>query len=443
MKHRSRHTLVKSLLFSLVAAALCQASAGTLERRISVEDYRDKMAGAWLGQSIGVAYGWPTEFRYKGKTIPDEKMPKWKEGLINETFAQDDLYVEMTFIDLLERYGIGVTSRRIGIEFANSRYRLWCANDNARNNLRRGIAAPWSAHPAFHRTVYDLDYQIESDFSGIISPGMPARAVEFGNTFGSVMNYGDGLYAGQFIGVMYAEAFFTDDRVAIVKAALSAIPAESEYAKMVRRVLALYEKNPRDWRPAWRELTLACGLDANGEKAPVTKDFPSRYASFPSIDVRLNGAYVLIGYLWGEGDMDKTMEISTCCGADSDCNPSSACGVLATSIGAKALDPKYIAGFDRTKKWEYTDYDWNSLLAASERLARKVVAAEGGRVEKGDDGREYFVIRSRKVECSKFVSAEKPGPLPDDVRYTDAEMAEILYLPNTVQGAPSRRRASK
>ena len=76
-------------LKSLVLAAACVA--GAAERRMSLADYRDKMAGAWVGQSVGVAYGWPTEFRYRGTLVPRNKMPKWKPASINETFAQDDL----------------------------------------------------------------------------------------------------------------------------------------------------------------------------------------------------------------------------------------------------------------------------------------------------------------------------------------------------------------
>ena len=54
----------------LVISSICAVAAfGAQERRISLESYRDKAAGAWLGQSIGVAYGWPTEFKYIGNTV--------------------------------------------------------------------------------------------------------------------------------------------------------------------------------------------------------------------------------------------------------------------------------------------------------------------------------------------------------------------------------------
>ena len=44
------------------------------------------------------------------------------------------------------------------------------------------------------------------------------------------MNYGDGMYAGQFIGALYAEAFFESDPVRLAQKALEAIPGGCQYA---------------------------------------------------------------------------------------------------------------------------------------------------------------------------------------------------------------------
>lgn len=400
------------------------AFAGT--RTIPISEFRDRMEGAWLGQSIGVAYGWPTEFKWCGSIVPDEKMPKWKPGLINETFAQDDLYVEMTFVDVLDRRGVGVSSRMAGIDFANSRYRLWCANSNARNNLRTGIAAPASSHPGFHGTTDDIDYQIESDFSGILAPGLPQAAIDLGETFGRIMNYGDGLYAGQFVGAMYANAYFEADRVKIVREALRAIPSESRYAQMVRDMLAWHHEDPENWRSAWTN-----AVNRYWQKGTC------KHVSKAEINVRVNGAMVLLGLLWGNGDMDRTMYVSTAGGYDSDCNPSSACGILGTILGAKRLD-KYVEGYDRMKTWEFTEYNHTRLLGVCERLARRLVVKYGGRVERNGAGEECLVIPDVAVRPSAYFDSATPGPVPDDVHLTEAERAEIRYRP-CKEGAQSEK----
>ena len=398
------------------------------ERRLSVADFRDRMAGAWLGQSVGVAYGWPTEFKANGTLVPEDKMPVWKPELVNETFSQDDLYVEMSFLRTLETRGIDVSSRLAGLDFANSQYRLWCANHNARNNLRNGIAAPDSGHPKFHRTTDDIDFQIEADFIGILAPGLPQTAVDLGNVFGRIMNYGDGLYAGQFVAGLYCAAYFSSDRVANVEAALRCIPAGSRYAEMVRDMLAWYRADSDDWQGAWRK-----AVDKYQSPAYVGS------VTFAPIDVKINGAMVLLGYLYGGGDPDRTMYISTRGGYDSDCNPSSACGVLFTSLGRRALPARFAEKLDTARKWEHTDYAWPDLLRVTEQLARQLVVRAGGRIETDAQGAEWFVLPQRPVRPNALETAAAPGPAAD-VRYTPEEMAQIRFKPCAKEGIASEAR---
>ncbi len=166
------------------------------ERRLPLKVYRAKLEAGWIGQIVGVCWGASTEFKFKGQIIPESEMPEWQPELINHAFGQDDLYVEMTFLRTLENYGLKVSPRQAGIDFANSKYPLWHANVEGRENLRRGIAPPDSGHPRFNKCCDDIDYQIEADYSGLVAPGMPSTVIQFGDTFGRMMNYGDGLYAG-------------------------------------------------------------------------------------------------------------------------------------------------------------------------------------------------------------------------------------------------------
>ena len=76
---------------------------------------------------------------------------------------------------------------------------LWGANEIARENMRSGIAPPECSHPEYHKGADWIDYQIEAYFAGIICPGMPNSVVALGEKFGRLMNYGDGLFGGQFM----------------------------------------------------------------------------------------------------------------------------------------------------------------------------------------------------------------------------------------------------
>jgi hypothetical protein len=388
------------------------ASAGDV-RRLPVKEYLDKMKAGWVGQMVGVSWGAPTEFKWKDKICPEDKMPKWHDGMANEAFGQDDLYVEMTFLRSMDEYGLDVSIRQAGIDFANSGYQLWCANDAGRKNLRRGIAPPDSSHPQFNKCPNDIDYQIEADFSGLICPGMPNTAIAMGEKFGRLMNYGDGMYAGQFMGGMYAEAFFEKDIIKVIEAGLKCIPAESQHAEMVRDMLKWFKENPDDWQKTW-------GLCQ--EKYRKNKEYQK--ASNGGIDCKINGAYVLLGLLYGKGDYDQTIIISCRGGQDSDCNPSSSAGVLCTMAGFSKLPEKYSKGLKENVKFSHTAYDFPALLAVCEKLCRQSLEKFGGKVEKDANGEEVFVIPVVAPKPSPLELSWAPGPVANS-KFTEEEMAKI------------------
>lgn len=381
-------------------------------RRLSLAEYRDKMKAGWVGQMVGVAWGAPTEFRFRDRIAPPEAVPKWRPQMINDAFGQDDLYVEMTFLRTLEQYGLDVSIRQAGIDFANTKYPLWCANNAGRTNLRRGIAPPDSSHPKFNRCPNDIDYQIEADYSGLIAPGMPQWAVHLGEKFGRLMNYGDGMYAGQFIGAMYAEAFFTEDIEKIIETALRAIPSDCQYAEMVRDMLAWYRENPDDWEKTWQKCQKKYREDPQYQKA-----------SNGGIDCKINGAYVLMGLLYGKRDIEKTIVISMRCGQDSDCNPSSAAGVLFTTIGFSKLPAEYKA-LNESPQFLHTPYTFPALMEVCEKLTRQILQREGGRIERDATGQEVFVIPVKAPTPSKLELSWAPGPIADS-RFTPEEMEKI------------------
>ena len=416
-----RILLIVAVILCLAYLSGCQTDGfgKAPVRRISVEDYADKMKAGWIGQMAGVGWGGPTEFHYKGEIIPEDKMPIWKPGLINQ-FHQDDIYVEMTFLRTLELYGMDVSIRQAGIDFANSGYPLWHANNAGRTLLRRGIAPPDSGHPEFNRHADDIDYQIEADYAGLIAPGMPNVAIELGETFGRLMNYGDGLYGGQFVGGMYAEAFFEDDMEKIVRAGLKCIPQESQYAECILDVLAWYKQNPGDWKKTWQL------IEEKYQDNPDYRRYSCDKGDF-NIDAKINGAYIVMGLLYGESDPDKTIIISTRCGQDSDCNPSNSGGILFTTIGFKNLPDKYKSALNPEGKFSHTPYNFPTLVSVCEKLVRQSVVRAGGRIEKGGDGEETFVIPVRKPIPGKLEQCWEAGPIANS-RFTEEEMAKITAI---------------
>ncbi len=369
---------MKKLVTAIVFLALLPAISNAAERRLDLDTYRDKLKGGFVGQMAGVTFGAPTEFKAEGFALPESLLRGWSPTMIEGALIQDDIYVELTFLQTLEKYGLEVSQEQIGKDFGDSKYPLWHANKWGRDNIRKGIMPPLSGHPKYNPHADDIDFQIEADLLGLISPGMPRAVQDLGWKFGHVMNYGDGVYGGIFIGAMYAAAFFESDRVKVVEAGLSAIPAESNYAKTIRDVLAAYQENPADWKHAWRKIEDKWGKLTN---------CPDRHPLYPwrklGIGANVNGAYVVIGLLYGEGDPMRTIQIATMSGRDSDCNPSSAMGILGTIIGFDNLPAEFKSGLPAMKgrKFAFTNYDFDSALVAMERTARQNLTAQNGREE--------------------------------------------------------------
>jgi hypothetical protein len=338
-------------------------------------------------------------------------------------FNQDDLYVEMTFIRTLEEYGVDCSIEQAGIDFANSVYMLWGANALGRENLRSGIKPPASSHPKYHKGADWIDYQIEADFSGIITPGLPNEVIALGYKFGRIMNYGDGVYGGMFVGGMYSAAYFETDIQKIIQAGLECIPYESQYAECMRDVMKWYNENPNDWKKTWQLIEDKYYSNPEYQKY---KAYEPDY--WHEMDAKLNGAYILMGLLYGEGDPDKTITISMQCGRDSDCNPSNAAGVLFTSIGFDNLDDKYTSDLKTDTKFSYTDYNFPELVDVSLKLAKQFIESSGGKIEKDSDGKEYFLIPKIKAEPGELEQSWEPLPYEGDTKFSPEDMSKINFI---------------
>ncbi|HPJ78914.1 MAG TPA: ADP-ribosylglycohydrolase family protein [Prolixibacteraceae bacterium] len=384
-KSRSGAVIITWLMSCFILLLSCSSGPAPEVKNIPLSLLRDKIAGGWAGKMIGVTYGAPTEFRAQGTTYEDSIL--WKPDDIRGALWQDDIYVQLTFLMTMDRYGMEAPAKRYQELLAKAGYPLWHANVQSRKNYFDSIFPPESGHPDNNLHADDIDFQIEADYIGFICPGMPETANRLAGITGQVMNYGDGLYGGAFVAALYAEAFFSGDIPAIIDKALLSIPAESDYAKIVRDVVLLHRHFPEDWRAAWQELQNKWGSVQICEAG----------TSF-NIDAKLNGAYIVMGLLYGEGDPLKTMEISTRCGQDSDCNPSNAMAVLGLIRGFSGLPAPWQEAINALgdSLFIHTDYSFRKAVDKSMDYATQLAVTHGGKISG-----EYLAI-----------PAEEPKPLP-------------------------------
>lgn len=339
---------------------------------ISFAQLQDKIKGGWAGQMIGVSYGAPTEFRYRGEVIPEEHLPAWDPQMIRNSLNQDDIYVDVTFAEVLDKVGLDATTEDFAEMFKNSRYRLWHANLAARRALRRGVSPHESGHPKYNIHANDIDFQIEADFIGLMAPAMPQAAIEYAQRVGRIMNYGDGIYGGIFISCMYSAAFFESDPRRIVQAGLACLPQQSQYAQVVSDVLQWSQLHPDNWIEVWRLVQ---------QKWDKNDPCPSGALTPFNIDAKLNGAYVALGLLFGKGDFTRTLQVATRCGQDSDCNPASAAGILGVVLGYSGIPDIYKRAIPeiQDEKFAFTNHSFRSIVERTVQRAIDLAQRQGGK----------------------------------------------------------------
>ena len=344
---------------------------------LSEQTLRDKIKGGWAGQTIGVTFGGPYEFQFNGTFIGDYQPLDWHDGylkstMINNPGLYDDLYMDLTFVDVFEKYGLDAPVDSFANAFARAGYMLWHANQAGRYNILHGIKAPQSGHWKNNPHADCIDYQIEADFAGLMSPGMPNTASKISDKIGHIMNYGDGWYGGVFVGALYALAFTSDDIGYIVREALKTIPPESEFYQCIQDVIDSHKKHPNDWKQTWL-LVQKKWADDIGCPDGVFVPF--------NIDAKVNAAYVVIGLLYGAGDYTKTLEITTRCGQDADCNPSSAGGILGTILGYDKIPSYWKMGLKEAENidFKYTTMSLDDVYTIGYKHALQNIEKNGGK----------------------------------------------------------------
>lgn len=401
----NRHLLTITTVLAILMTSCSTGIKSSVE--FSTDELQDRIAGAWAGQIIGCTYGGPTEFRHPTTINKAIDIP-WHEHIVkqwfdNQPYLYDDVYMDLTFVDVLEKEGLDAPVESFATAFADAGYGLWHANQQARWNIHNGIMPPQSGYWENNPHADDIDFQIEADFAGIMCPGMPVAANEFCDKIGHVMNYGDGWYGGVFVANMYSLAFVSDDVEFVVREALRAIPEQSRFHRCISDVIGWYKQYPEDWNLCWAKTHANYGFDI-GCPEGVLEPY--------DIDAVLNSAYIVIGLLYGQKNFFRTIDISCRCGADSDCNPASAAGILGTMMGYEAIPEYWKKPIEEVadRNFKFTEISFNKACELSFKHALQVIERDGGKVD-GD----VVTVKTQKPQTVQFEECF-PGHWPVEKR---------------------------
>ena len=110
MKHLNKIFSSALMMATLLLVGSCSTGTpSTIE--FTPDELMNKIKGGWAAQTIGVTYGGPTEFRYQSKMIPDDVQAPWGDAdyvlntMKNSPGLYDDIYMDLTFVEVFERLG--------------------------------------------------------------------------------------------------------------------------------------------------------------------------------------------------------------------------------------------------------------------------------------------------------------------------------------------------
>ncbi|MGQ9525044.1 MAG: ADP-ribosylglycohydrolase family protein [Armatimonadota bacterium] len=302
------------------AAALCgavQLCAPPPAVVLNADEYRDKVYGCWLGKNIGGTLGAP--FEGNRDTHDVTFYTNLKEG---EPAANDDLDLQMLWLKALEERGVHIDAKVLGEYWLNYVPVDWNEYGIGKANMRLGFMPPVSGHYNNKQWRDSNGAWIRSEIWACLAPGCPDIAAKYAYE-DSIVDHGggEGVFAEIFTASVESAAFVEHDRDRLIEIGLSRIPPNCATARAIRSAIDAYRRG-LSWRAA-REEVVKASEDTGWFQAPR------------------NVAFVVIGWLYGEGDFGKSICTAVNCGDDTDCTGATLGSILGIIRGYSGIPDEW------------------------------------------------------------------------------------------------------
>lgn len=278
-------------------------------------NYYKKVLGGWSGKTIGGTLGAPFEGQKEMLNL------SFYEPVPQGGVPNDDLDLQLVWLDALQKHGPDLDANILAekwlahIKYPYDEYGVAIAN------LKRGLRPPISG--LYNNPFHDcMGSPIRSEIWAFISPGNPLRAIEYAYQDAVVDHAYEGVYGEVFLAVIESMAFVESDAETLIEYGLAAIPRDCRVARAVQDTIKWYHQGL-----PWQE-TRGRILHYHGHH---------NFTDCPQ-----NIAFIILGWLYGEGDFGKSITTAVNCGYDTDCTGATLGAILGVISGADKIPPKWL-----------------------------------------------------------------------------------------------------
>ncbi len=285
---------------------------------MTYEQYLDKVYGCFLGKTVAGTMGAP----YEGIKMPLEL--EFKPEMINTMLPNDDLDLQVLWLDVVKKYGEDFTSYDLqkcfceNCDYSPGEYAVM------RKNYEKGIYPPESGRFCNDFYIQGMGCPIRSEIWACLFPAQPARAADFSARDGVLDHEGESVYAERFFAALESFAFFEEDLDCLIQSALGVVPADAKIRTLICDTLA--------WCEEYEDV-----------KAVLARIL-HKYGHPDCTNLFQNIGITLTALLKGNLDLIKTSMDALNCGFDTDCTCATAGAVIGVIRGAKSLIEEYDLG---------------------------------------------------------------------------------------------------
>jgi ADP-ribosylglycohydrolase len=301
-------------IFGLAAGWLCGQQPRV---RLNERDFTDRVLACWLGKNIGGTLGMPFEGRQQTQDV--SFYTNLRPG---EPAANDDLDLQLLWLKAMEEHGGRVDARVLAEYWTKYVVVDWNEYGVAIKNLKLALLPPLSGRYENAKWMNSNGAWIRSEIWACLAPGCPGLAARLAREDACV-DHGaaEGTLAEIFTASVESAAFIERDRDKLIDIGLSMVPQSSGLAAAIRAAIDA-RKAGRDWQGA-REAVIAASAATGWFQAPRDVGF------------------MVIGWLYGDGDFGKSISIATNCGDDTDCQPATLASIFGILNGTKGIPEKW------------------------------------------------------------------------------------------------------